>query len=179
MTSVAVATTRPWRLGARTRKSVLVVHLVSVGSWIGLDVAMAVVIFTSILTDDDRVRALAYQALELFVVWPLFVSGMVCLLSGILLGLGTKYGLLRYWWVAVKLGLNLLLTALVLLSLRGGIAELAEEGRRLAAGGQVLVGVSDMIYPPIVSPTCLLIAVLLAVFKPWGRIRRQEPGRAR
>lgn len=175
MTSLAVAGgTRPWRLGARTRKSVLVVHLVSVGAWIGLDVAMAVVIFTSLLTDDDQVRAVAYQALDLFVVWPLLVSGLVCLLSGILLGLGSKYGLVRYWWVAIKLGLNLLLTALVLLSLRGGIAELAEAGRRLAAGAEVAIGVGDMIYPPIVSPTCLLIAVLLAVFKPWGRIRKRR-----
>lgn len=174
--SVAVtgAGARPWRLGARTRKSVLVVHLLSVGAWIGLDVAMAVVIFTSLLTDDDRVRALAYQSLELFVVWPLLVSGLVCLLSGILLGLGTKYGLLRYWWVAIKLGLNILLTGLVLLSLRGGITELAAAGRRLAAGEPSGVGVGDMIYPPIVSPTCLLIAVLLAVFKPWGRIRKRS-----
>ena len=30
-----------------------------------------------------------------------------------------------------------------------------------------------MIYPPIVSPTALTIAFLLAVFKPWGRIRRR------
>jgi hypothetical protein len=28
-------------------------------------------------------------------------------------------------------------------------------------------------YPPIVSPTALTIAFLLAVFKPWGRIRRR------
>jgi hypothetical protein len=31
--------------------------------------------------------------------------------------------------------------------------------------------------PPIVSPTALTIAFLLAVFKPWGRIGRRSPGR--
>lgn len=172
MSGPAVA--RRWRMGSRTRKGVLVVHLLSVGAWIGLDVAMAVVIFTSIGTDDERIRALCYQALELFVVWPLVVSGTVCLLSGIVLGLGTKYGMLKYWWVVLKLFLNLLLTGLALLSLRGGIADLADLGRQLEAGARVAAGVGDMIYPPIVSPTCLLIAVLLSVYKPWGRIRKRD-----
>jgi hypothetical protein len=41
------------------------------------------------------------------------------------------------------------------------------EGRRsyFARGG-------NLIFPPIVSPTALLIAMVLAVFKPWGRIRK-------
>jgi hypothetical protein len=28
---------------------------------------------------------------------------VVALASGVLLGLGSKYGLVRYWWVTVKL----------------------------------------------------------------------------
>ena len=39
---------RPWRLGARTRKAVLAVHIASAGAWIGIDVVMAVVIFTAL-----------------------------------------------------------------------------------------------------------------------------------
>lgn len=74
----------------------------------------------------------------------------------------------------LKLFLNLLLTGLALLSLRGGIADLADLGRQLEAGARVAAGVGDMIYPPIVSPTCLLIAVLLSVYKPWGRIRKRD-----
>jgi hypothetical protein len=31
---------RPWRLGSRTRKGVLVVHIASAGAWIGIDVVM-------------------------------------------------------------------------------------------------------------------------------------------
>jgi hypothetical protein len=53
---------------------------------------------------------------------------------------------------------------------------LSELGRQLAAGHLVTAPVGDMIYPPIVSPAALLIAMVLAVFKPWGRIRRRpEP----
>lgn len=166
--------TRPWRLGARTRKAVLVVHIVSVGAWIGTDVVMAVLIGTAVFSDDPQVQALSYQALELFVVWSLLIAGLLCLASGVVLGLGSKYGLVRYWWVVSKLALNLMLTGLVLISLRGEITAKAEKGRQLAAGELDTIALDQLIYPPIVSPAALVIAVILAVFKPWGRIRKRS-----
>src|SRR5215216_1917998 len=173
MTNATLGGARPWRLGARTRKGVLVVHIVSAGAWIGIDVVMAVIVFTALLADDDSTKALCYRALELFAVWPLLTTGLICLASGIVLGLGTKYGLVRYWWVAIKLVLNIVLTALVLVALRPAVTEAAEQGRQFAAGAPASVAVGDLIFPPIVSPTALLIAVVLAVFKPWGRIRKR------
>ena len=174
MTGLGSGGVRPWRLGARTRKAVLVVHIVSAGVWIGIDVVMGVVIFTALLADDGITKALCYQALELFAVWPLLTTGLVCLVSGVVLGLGTKYGLVRYWWVAIKLVLNVVLTALVLVALRPGVTEAAEQGRRFMTGEAASLAVGDLIYPPIVSPSALLIAVVLAVFKPWGQIRKRR-----
>jgi hypothetical protein len=169
---------RPWRLGPRTRKSLLVVHIASAGAWIGIDVVMGVVIFTALLS-DDATRALCYQALELFAGWPLVVAGLVCLASGVGLGLGTAYGLLRYWWVAIKLAISIAFVALVPLALRPEVLEMAEQGRRFAAGLPATLAVGSLIYPPIVSPSGLLIATILAVFKPWGLIRKsQVPTRA-
>jgi uncharacterized membrane protein len=161
-------------LGARTRKGVLVVHIVSAGVWIGIDVVMAVFIFTALLTDDDDTKALCFLALELFAVWPLLMTGLICLASGVVLGLGTKYGLVRYWWVAIKLVLNIVLTALVLIALRPEVSRAAEQGWRFAAGEPAPLVVGNLIFPPIVSPTALLIAVALAVFKPWGLIRKRR-----
>jgi uncharacterized membrane protein len=160
-------------LGARTRKGVLVVHIVSGGVWIGIDVVMAVFIFTALLADDDNTKALCFRALELFTVWPLLTTGLVCLASGVVLGLGTKYGLVRYWWVAIKLVLNIVLTALVPFALAPEVSRAAEQGWRFAAGEPASLVVGNLIFPPIVSPTALLIAVVLAVFKPWGRIRKR------
>ena len=76
---------------------------------------------------------------------------------------------MRYWWVAIKLVLNIVLTALVLVALRPGVMEAAEQGRRFMAGEAASLAVGDLIYPPIVSPSALLIALVLAVFKPWAR----------
>jgi hypothetical protein len=174
MTSPVLGGARPWRLGAKTRKGFLVVHIVSAGAWIGIDVVMAVFVFTALGTDDDSIRALCYRALELFAVWPLLTTGLVCLASGVVLGLGTKYGLVRYWWVAIKLALNILLTTLVLVALRPGVIEMAEQGRRFAVGEPASLAVGDLIFPPIVSTSALLIATVLAVFKPWGRIRKRQ-----
>src|SRR5690606_15512056 len=90
------------RLGVRTRRAVLVAHIASAGAWLGVDVAMAVLIGTAVTTDEAAVLGLCLQALELVSVWPLLACGLVCLATGVVLGLGSKWGLVRYWWVAIK-----------------------------------------------------------------------------
>jgi hypothetical protein len=174
MTSLASAGGVRWRLHANVRKSVLLVHIASAGAWLGIDLGMAVLVGTALVTDDPRTKALSLQALDLFVVWLLFTIGMVCLLSGIALGVSSRYGLIHYWWVAIKLALNIVLTSLVLVALRPEVDEAAERGRQYLAGTPVSLAVGDLIHPPIVSTTALLVAMLLAVFKPWGRIRTNK-----
>ncbi|TDE15740.1 hypothetical protein [Jiangella asiatica] len=172
VTTPAATVRRPRRLGGRLRKAVLVVHILAAGAWVGIDVVMAVFVFTALASDSDQTVALSYQALEMFAVWPMTAAGMLCLASGMVLGLGSKYGLVRYWWVAVKLLLNVLLSTLVLVALRPGVQEAAEQGRRLAAGEAATIQTSDLVFPPIVSPTLLVVAFLLSVYKPWGRLRK-------
>lgn len=169
-----MARQRRWRLDGRLRKTVLLLHIVAGGTWFGLDVAMAVLVVTAIGTDSAAVRAYTLQSLELITVWPMFSVAMLSLITGIQLGLGSKYGLVRYWWVAIKLGLNLVLATLIVTSLRGEVAEGADLGRRLALGANLDWDFTDMLYPPIVSPTALAVAFVLAVFKPWGRVRRSS-----
>ena len=164
--------TSPRRLGRRTRRAVLVVHIAAAGAWIGIDVVLGVLVFTAMLTSSAHTEALAYQALELFAVWPLLGAGFLTLASGVALGLGTKFGLVRYWWVAVKLVLNVVLVSLVLLALRPAIADAAAYGEALAAGAPADPStVSQLVFPPIVSTIALVFATVLSVFKPWGRLR--------
>ena len=169
---------RSWRLGARTRKGFLVAHVASAGAWIGIDVVMGVLVFTALVGGGER-RALCYRALELFAVWPLIATGLACLASGVVLGLGTKWGLIRYWWVAIKLALSVLLVALAPIALRPEVVEKTEQGRRFMAGESASLAVGDLIFPPMVSPSLLLVAFVLAVFKPWGRIRWTRAQRQR
>lgn len=161
------------RLGRTARRAVLTVHILGAGAWIGIDVVLGVLVFTPMLTGNPDTEALCYRVLELFAVWPLITAGLLTLVSGIVLGLGTKYGLLRYRWVAVKLVINVVLVALVVFALRPGLAEAAAVGEQLAAGGPATGDVSGLPFPPIVSGIALVTATILSVFKPWGRLRRR------
>ena len=62
-TQTSPRTAKGWRLGGKTRKGVLVLHIASVGSWLGIDVVMAVLIFTAMGTNDDSTKALCFRAL--------------------------------------------------------------------------------------------------------------------
>jgi hypothetical protein len=58
---------------------------------------------------------------------------------------------------------------------------MAEQARIQEAGGDAVLKASDLVFPPIVSPTLLMVAVVLSVFKPLGlEIRpsrtRRTPG---
>ncbi|OZM83533.1 hypothetical protein [Pseudonocardia sp. MH-G8] len=159
-----------WRMRPRTRKGVLVAHIVAAGAWIGLDVMLAVLVFTPMLTSDVALAALCYQVLPLL-TWPILISGLACLATGVVLGIGTHHGLVRYWWVVAKLVLNVVLTLLVLLLLRPGLDEAAQAGRLLAGDGAA-PDPGNLVFPPIVSGVSLVVATVLAVYKPWGRVRR-------
>ncbi|TDC13317.1 hypothetical protein [Actinomadura bangladeshensis] len=163
-----------FHLGRRWRKTTLIVHIVSAGAWIGIDVIVAVLVLTGRFGTSDDVRGLAYRALATFVVWPMLASALICLVTGVVLGLGTRWGLVRYWWVAVKLVLNLILCTLILVALQPGMDEVNEYGRTFSAGGPEPAFISNLFFPPAVSLTTLTFATVLAVTKPWGRIGRRS-----
>jgi hypothetical protein len=174
----ASAGTSTFTLGRRWRKAVLIVHIFAAGAWIGIDVLVAVLVSVGRFGSGVAVRGLAYQALAAFVVWPMLVSGLGCLATGVLLGLGTRWGLLRYWWVAVKLALNLLLCTLIIFLLQPGMDAVAAYGRDLARGTPAPAAVDTLFFPPAVSLTILTVATTLAVVKPWGRLTRRATSRA-
>ncbi|HEU5155562.1 MAG TPA: hypothetical protein VFU43_01075 [Streptosporangiaceae bacterium] len=171
---MTTTTTRPSRrLGGRTRKTVLVLHVVSGAAWFGIDLAFGILVVTALVTDDPRTAGIAVRAAALFAIWPMFAASLLCLTAGVVLGLGGKYGLVRYWWVAVKLVLNVLMSTLILVALRPGVDEAASIGERLMAGDTSASLPPDMLFPVVVAPSMLLTAYLLSVFKPWGRLRRR------
>lgn len=168
----ATAARRPWRLPVRVRKAVLVLHLASAAGWLGMDVVLGIFVLNAVLSAGRGSAAVSYQAIEVFAVWALLPAGLTCLATGLVLGLSSRYGVLRYRWVAVKLLINIMLTGLVPVALRPAAASAAEYGRQLAAG-HLTAAPTAIFYPPIVSPVALLIALVLAVYKPWGPLRRR------
>lgn len=161
-------------LPRRWRRILLVTHIISAGAWVGIDVIVALLVLIGWFDDDPQTRSLAYQALATFVVWPMLTAGLVCLASGLLLGLATKWGLLRYWWVAIKLVANLVLCTLIPVLLQPGMDDVTAYGRQLLTGNPDRSTVTTLFFPPAVSLTTLTLATTLAVVKPWGRIRKHR-----
>jgi hypothetical protein len=148
-----------------------VLHVAAAGTWLGIDVVLGILVFTALSGGGDR-PAIALAGAGLFATWPLAAVGLLTLGTGILLGLGSKYGLLRYWWVAVKLVLNVVLVTLVAVLLAPELGTLAGSAHRSLADGRELPDLTDLAFPPIVSTTAVLVAMTLSVFKPWGKVRR-------
>jgi hypothetical protein len=147
------------------RKLALTVHLTSSVGWIGAVVAyLALGVSAATSPDAQTVRA-AWIAMELtgwFVIVPL---ALAALLTGLVMSLGTPWGLFRHYWVVITLVLTLLATVVLLLHLPtvSALADMAREtdsaslgrlgGDLFHAGGGLLV---------------LLVITVLNVYKPRG-----------
>jgi hypothetical protein len=162
------------RLSTRTRKLVLLVHIAAAGSWLGLDLVLGILVVTALASADPTGAGAAAASIAGFATWPLALVGLVTLASGVILGLATKYGLVRYRWVLLKLVINVVLVTLVVLVLSPGVTALSDAGRHALAAGAAPTVTATMLFPPIVSSTAVIVAMTLSVFKPWGRVRRSR-----
>lgn len=165
---------KPARLRPGVRKAVLVLHLLGVGAWLGIDVVVGILAAVATGSGEAADRALALQVIGTYLAGPMLAAGMIVLATGLVLGWGTRWGLVRFWWVAVKLAVNVVLVVLIVFVLMPGMAEVRTIGEVLAASGELTGEVSSLRFPPAVSLTALTIAVVLSVYKPWGRTRFGE-----
>ncbi|MEV7548788.1 hypothetical protein AB0N89_04105 [Amycolatopsis sp. NPDC089917] len=160
----------PRTLTPRWRKFVLVVHIVSSLGWLGITMVNAVLTFTSVFTDDARRQHAAILMMDQVGGYLLVPVSLTALISGIVLSVGTKWGLIRYKWVAIKLVLTLIALGLTLFSLLPGLRELAAAAESTMDGELVPMGRRvDGFYPIIVSSTMYLTMTVLSVYKPGGK----------
>ena len=165
-----MTTTR--KLSGSARKAVLLVHVLSAAAWLGIDLALGICAVVAMSTEDLNTAGVAIQAIDIFAIWPMFGASVVCMISGVVLGVGSKYGLVRYWWVAIKLFVNVGMSLLIAFALRPGVAAAARVGVQMLNGDPTAAIPPGIMPPVVVAPTLLLFAYVLSVFKPWGRIRK-------
>ncbi|MFF4246053.1 DUF2269 domain-containing protein [Streptomyces sp. NPDC001822] len=144
------------------RRSILVSHVaVSVG-WLGLTVCLLVLGLAAFLTDDPGMAVAATRAMKVLADWLVTPVALLSLVSGLILALGTPWGLARHRWVWVKFWLTLIATGLSVFSLRPGIDEAVARG---AAD-------IDLVIAPSVATATYLFVTAISVVKPWGPTRR-------
>lgn len=150
------------------RKFALALHLTSSVGWIGA-VAVYLALGVSAVTspDAESVRA-AWIAMELagwFVIVPL---ALAALLTGLVMALGTPWGLFRHYWVLITLVLTILSTVILLLHMPT-VSSLADVARQADGAGPSRLG-GDLLHPSLGLVVLLTIAAL-NVYKPRGMTR--------
>lgn len=150
------------------RKACLAAHVVTSIGWIGAIVAFLVLALAGTRTPDLALARGFGVAVATTGWWAVVPFCLASLTTGIIQSLGTPWGLVRHYWLAIKLLLTLLATLALLIHMQptswlgeaaagrtASLADLAAVQRQLAvdAGAAVIV---------------LILATLLSIYKPPG-----------
>lgn len=155
---------RPSRRTAlqRARKPLTLVHVVASVGLLGASSSSLLLAVTAAATSDGE---LARSALRLISTQSAAFGiplSFIALLSGIALGFGTRWGVLRYRWTTAKLVL------LALVVLNGALVVLPTTASLLDGDGSAWLLAGAL----AVTDAMLLASVALSVYKPGGRRRR-------
>ncbi|WP_433066608.1 DUF2269 domain-containing protein [Dactylosporangium sp. CS-033363] len=148
------------------RRLGLVLHVGTAVGWLGaVAVSLALGIVGLAASDAGVVRAvyLVLEPLGWATLVPLSVAGLV---TGVVQALGTRWGLVRHWWVLFKLLMNLFATGILLLYMQT-LAMLAGLARDPAVGAGELRTASPVVHAAA-AVALLLVALVLSVYKPRG-----------
>jgi hypothetical protein len=158
-----------WRLSTSQRKLTLAAHVVISVGLFGVYAAMLILGIAGATAADPEVSGAAYRAMSILkTAVPPGAIGVV--LTGVILALGTTWGLFKHLWIVVKLVLTVaalpISILLVFPSLQQAIAAQTSEPAPL-----VLVAATGFV------ALSLGAATVIAVYKPWGPVarRRQNP----
>jgi len=167
------------------RKFALTAHVASSVGWLGsVGVFFALAIAGLLSPNPDVVQAV-YLTLELtgwFVIVPLALASLP---TGLVMSLGTEWGLVRHYWVMAKLLITVFATFLLLVHMRpvGHLAQVVAETTLLY--GEYAALQLQLVANAGAAIVALLIATALSVYKPKGltpygrRHLLQEHGRIR
>ncbi|MGW1178546.1 DUF2269 domain-containing protein [Kitasatospora sp. NPDC002543] len=166
------------RLPPAVRKPLVVLHVVASVSWLALMLCLLTLAVAALTTTDaDRLRT-AYRAMGLLGDALILPLSLLTLLSGVVLGLGTSWGLFRYYWVSAKFWLTLGAMTASLLALTDRLHDAVRVADAHPTGPITAADLGFVRYNTVIVPavalTLYLLNVILSVYKPWGR----RPARA-
>jgi hypothetical protein len=158
------------RLRSGSRKLVLSVHLVVSVGWIGaLAAYLAFDVATATSGDPGTLRA-AYAGMDLIVRTVIVPLAIATLATGIIISLGTRWGLVRHYWVVISLVLTIVATVVLLLETRT-VAALAQVAADPLTTASELTALNSTLVHSIGGLAVLLAILVLNVYKPRGLTR--------
>ena len=150
------------------RRFAVTAHIASSVGWLGAVAAFLVHAITGLVSDDVlRVRGayLSADTLTSAAIVPLAVAALV---TGLVSSLGTGWGLLRHYWVLIKLILTMLATGVLVVHMQP-IQYLAEvAGERAVTGAEFRPVQIQLVVDAGAALVVLLVTTALGVYKPRG-----------
>lgn len=168
-TRAAVAVPPLFRLSRRGRRLWVLLHVVTSVGWLGLDLGVLALGVTGRWFTPGDGELGVYRAIDLLGYAVVLPVALVAGVSGVVLSLGTYWGLLRYRWVVIKL----VLTLVALVATVFALLPLMDRAvaNCLAGGGPGGAG-NSLVTAPIVAGALYTTATALSVYKPRGSRRR-------
>jgi hypothetical protein len=158
------------RTGPAVRKLILAVHLtVSVG-WIGALAAYLALDVTSATAESPSALRAAYFAMGWVagdVIVPLAIAS---LLTGIVVSLTTRWGLVRHYWVLISLALTVVAVAVLLIEM-GTVRRLTAIAGDPTISPRGLRALPSTLAHSVGGLIVLLAVLVLNVYKPRGLTR--------
>jgi hypothetical protein len=156
------------RMNPGVRKFALTAHLTLSVGWIGAVVAYLALGIAAARSQDVEIVRAAWTGMELIGWYVIVPFALTSLLTGVLMALGTKWGLFRHYWVLFSFVLTLVATIVLVLHMRDvtSLADLAQrvEGATLEALG------GDLLHAGL-GLVVLLVVQALNMYKPAGITR--------
>jgi uncharacterized membrane protein len=162
------------RLSRPARRASLVVHVAASASWLGLTLGLLALGVTATTTGSAVTVEASVRGMKLFADWLLLPVAFFTLLSGLVLSLGTPWGLARHRWVYTKFWLTLATTTATVFALRPGV----NSAVAAVAAGEPLPDAGDVLFGPIVSLSAYVFMTVISILKPWGLTLRGRNLRA-
>ena len=148
------------------RKLTFTTHVTTSVGWIGAVLVFLALAAIGLSSPDDRTLRGAYLLMAPAAWFVLVPLAHASLLSGIMLSLGTAWGLFRHYWVVLKLVITAFSTVILLIYM-GTFRQMAG----VAADPVVELGLvrnpSPLLHA-VLALILLLTATVLAIYKPFG-----------
>jgi len=161
------------------RKLVLATHLTLSVGWIGAALAYLALVLAAMTTQEAQTLRAAWIAMDLIGWYVIVPLALTSLATGLVMSLGTPWGLFRHYWVLFSLGLTTLATVVLLEHMQSVTvyADLAAKTPS-AATGELPV---ELVHAGL-GLLVLLAVQVMNVYKPRGLtpygLRKQQEQRA-
>ena len=172
--ATAATATSTARLSPGVRKLLLTAHVILSVGWFGVVAASLVLALSAATMEDPATTRATYLAfdrvIDVLVLPPPASFSVASILTGLVLALGTKWGLFQHWWIVAKLVLS---TATLLT----GMLYVGAWIQQAAAIPSAAEARALLIYASVAHLLMLGAATIISTYKPWGRIRpMRRPG---